>query len=118
MKSLGQTARPLVIGGDTRGILDDMLDTGTTLLVSDYNTPLTLYAGKAHKKGITLRANIDPKLILNGDWPLIQARIREIKTIGSLYPGLNIIAGTGVIPYNTPPGHLLRVKKYLMENEQ
>ena len=106
-------ARPLVIGGDTRATVDYMLMSGTTLLVSDYNTPLPLYAEKARENFVTLRANIDPKQVRNGDWKLIQARICEIKEQAKITPKL--IAGTGVIPYDTPPEHVLRVKEMLKE---
>ena len=103
MEELGMTARPLIIGGDTRSILDCILKTGTTLLVSDYNTPLDLYIEKAG--GITVRANIDPKQIQRGAWPEITARINEIRSVN--YP--NLVIGTGVVPYDTPPENLLRI---------
>ena len=114
MARLGMASRPLVIGGDTRETVDDILATGTTLLVSDYNTPLPLYAEKARAKGVTLRANIDPKLVRSGDWEPIQARICEIYAQAETTPKL--IIGTGVIPYDTPPEHLLRAKE--MANEK
>jgi len=104
---LGQPARPLVIGGDTRPILDCIAETGTTLLVSDYNTPLPLYVEKAREKGLTLRANIDPKQVSRGAFDEIDARIKEIYAQREVYP--NLIVGTGVVPYDTPPGNLLRV---------
>ena len=111
MKALGFPACPLVIGGDTRGIVDDMLTSGATTLLSDYNTPLGLYVQKAREKGLPVRANIDPKLILSGDWPQIAARIQEIRTAAREYPKL--IIGSGVVPYDTPPENLLRVKEMI-----
>lgn len=113
LTGLGLTTLPLVIGGDTRAIVDDILATGTTLLVSDYNTPLHLYAEKARAHNTALRANIDPKLVRNGAWDTIRARIHEIRTQAERYP--RIIAGTGVIPYDTPPEYLLRVIEMLEE---
>ena len=114
MKQLGLPARPLIIGGDTRHIVDDILTTGTTLLVSDYNAPLPLYVEKAREKGVTVRANIDPKLVQSGAWCKIAERIREIHAQAEIYPRL--IAGTGVIPYDTPPEHLQHVKEMLYAN--
>ena len=110
LQSLGVPVRPLIIGGDTRPILDDILETGTTLLVSDYNTPLPLYIEKARSKDLSLRANIDPKLVYQGAWDEIDTRVKEICE-GRTYPKL--IVGTGVVPYDTPVENLLRVKEML-----
>jgi len=111
MERLGIPARPLVIGGDTRDIIDSILETGTTLLVSDYNTPLPFYVQKAQAKNVSIRANIDPKLVRSGSWEQIRDRIAEIRKQAEIYPKL--IAGTGVIPYDTPPENLLSVKQML-----
>jgi len=108
MKKLGFPARPLVIGGDTRGIVDDMLVSGASMLLSDYNTPLELYVQKARDKGLPVRANIDPKIILAGDWEQVAERIKEIHIQAQAYPKL--IIGSGVVPYDTTPENLLRVK--------
>jgi len=113
MKNLGFLARPLVIGGDTRGIVDDMLESGTSMLLSDYNAPLELYVQKAREKGLPVRANIDPKIILTGDWEQVAKRIQEIHTQAQTYPKL--IIGSGVVPYDTPPENLLRVKDMIKE---
>ncbi|MDR2572202.1 MAG: hypothetical protein LBD23_18155 [Oscillospiraceae bacterium] len=102
---------PLVIGGDTSTIVDDILATGTTLLVSDYNTSLEQYTKKARNAGAMLRANINPKHIWNGEWTKIQARIDEIQLTAQTFSKL--IAGSGVIAYDTPIENLLRVKKML-----
>ena len=109
IKALGLASRPLVIGGDTRPILDYIAESCSTLLVSDYNTPLPLYIEKARDKGLTLRANIDPKQVRRGAFNEIEARIKEIYAHQEIYP--NLIIGTGVVPYDTPPGNLLRVKE-------
>ena len=113
IKSLGLPSCPLVIGGDTSHIVDDIIQTGTTLLVADYNAPLQLYVKKARQKNITVRANIDPKQVQNGDWSNIKKRVQEIQNQVDVYP--KIVAGTGVIPYNTPPENLQRVKELLTQ---
>jgi uroporphyrinogen decarboxylase len=111
LKRLNVVSRPLVIGGDTRAIADDLLATGSTLLVSDYNAPLEQYIEKARAKDVFVRANIDPKLIQYGAWGEIETRVREIRALANTHHKL--LAGTGVIPYNTPPENLLRVKRML-----
>jgi len=116
MQGIGLTSRPLVIGGDTRPILDDIIKSGTTLLVSDYNTPLPFYIKKAQAAGLTLRANIDPKLVRQGEFKKIEERIKEIYTQLETYPKL--IIGTGVVPYDTPQENLLKVKKMIESQAQ
>jgi len=115
LRGLGIKSRPLVIGGDTRAICDNILDTGTSLLLSDYNTPLAEYAKMAQTQDVFVRANIDPKMVQKGNWCEISKRVCEIHTYANLYPKL--IAGTGVIPYDTPPENLLRVKQMLNDNQ-
>jgi len=111
LKSIGLPVQPLVIGGDTSFIIDDILSTGTTLLVSDYNSPIDLFAEKAKEHDVTLRANIDPKQIWSGNWDYVQNRINEIRSTFESYP--KIIIGTGVMPYDTPPEHIFHIKKML-----
>jgi len=111
LDSFGLASRPLVIGGDTSLIVDDILSTGTTLLVSDYNAPLTLYAEKAKNHDVTLRANIDPKKVWSGDWDHIRSRINDIRSMVTIHP--KTIIGTGVMPYDTNPGHVLHVKEII-----
>jgi len=111
LKQLGLFSRPLVIGGDTRLIADDIIKSGTTLLVSDYNTPLSEYIEKAKEHNITLRANIDPKMLHAGNWEGIRNRLNEISTAYETYP--KIIIGTGVIPYDTPADHILQTGKMI-----
>ena len=112
---LGIPSRPLVIGGDTRNIADSILETGATLLVSDYNTPLYLYIQKAREKNILVRANIDPKLVQSSSWGQVRERVTEIRKQAEKYPRL--LAGTGVIPYDTSPENILHVKQMLEEDE-
>jgi len=107
----GLKSRPLVIGGDTSLIVNDILNTGTTLLVSDYNSPLSLFCGKAKEKEVILRANIDPRRIWNGDWDYVRSRIEDIYSIYESYS--KIIIGTGVMPYDTPPGHIERIMEII-----
>jgi len=109
LKLAGLQTQPLIIGGDSQKIVDFMLDTGTTLLVSDYNAPLIMYAEKAREYGVVLRANIDPKKIWSGDWEYISSRINEIYSAAKIYP--KIIIGTGVMPYDVSIDNILRTKK-------
>lgn len=111
IKSRGLKAAPLVIGGDTTLIADDMIETGTTLLVADYMVDIALFAEKAAKKGLMLRANIDPKLVQNGTTEEILSKVKAVLDKAGSYEKL--VLGTGVIPYDTPPENILAIREYL-----
>ena len=111
IKGKGLSAVPLVIGGDTSVILDDMLATGTTLLVADYNVDIRKYLKKASEKGLLLRGNIDPKLVESGPVEDIISRVDNVLSRVEEYE--RFVLGTGVIPYNTPPENILAIKKHL-----
>lgn len=111
IKSKGLSSAPLVIGGDTGLIVDDIISTGTTLLVADYNSDFEMYLEKATENNIMLRGNIDPKLVEKGTREEIlthaQRLIEKAKGYGKF------VMGTGVLPYNTPVENVLAIKKNL-----
>jgi len=111
MKEVGLPASPLVIGGETSAIIDDILKTGTTLLVSDYNTHLPDYVERAKQADLILRANLNPKDIKTGNRDSIAKRIEEIQKAHADYP--NLLVGSGVVPYDTPPEHIMKVMEML-----
>lgn len=114
MKGKGLKATPLVIGGDTAMILDDMLETGTTLLVADYKADMGRYLKKAADRKLLLRGNIDPKLVESGPVEDIAGHAKKILKKSEGYP--RFVLGTGVIPYGTPPQNILAIKHYLEQN--
>lgn len=111
IKNRGLKAVPLVIGGDTTRIADDIIETGTTLLVADYSVDAAEYVEKAAEKNLMVRVNIDPKLVKNGTKEQIigqaEAAVKKAGHYGKF------VLGTGVIPYDTPPENILLIKSYL-----
>ncbi len=102
---------PLVIGGNTSEILDDMIATGTSLIISDYNTDMEYYIKKAKERNMAIRGNIDPKLVEKGQKEEIIAKVKEMLDKAEGYD--KFIVGTGVLPYNTPSENVLAIKGYL-----
>ncbi|MEN6313763.1 MAG: uroporphyrinogen decarboxylase family protein [Clostridiaceae bacterium] len=111
MKKNDAASAPLVIGGDTSLIVDSIIDTGTTLLVADFDADLAAYVRKAEKNGLLLRGNIDPKLVEMGPADEIINCVDKILQKVQGYP--RFVLGTGVIPYSTPPENILLIKNYL-----
>ncbi|HBQ63462.1 MAG TPA: hypothetical protein DD727_00755 [Clostridiales bacterium] len=104
-------AIPLVIGGDTSLIRDHIINTGTTLLLADYKVDLQDYLQAATTHQITLRGNIDPKLIESGPVDKILAKVDQMLMIAGGYE--KFILGTGVVSYSTPSENLLAIRNYL-----
>ena len=113
IKSKGALTIPLVIGGDTSEIVDDIIRTGTTLVVADYLVDIHKYIDKAEQNGIMVRGNIDPKLVERGTKEEIIASVQFMLERTGGYA--KFVLGTGVISYNTPFENILCIKRYLEE---
>ena len=110
VKSYGIAAAPLVIGGDTSLIADDILLTGSTLLVADYCADIALYLKKASDAGVTLRVNIDPKMVQSAAADELIEKAKKVITQVGGYE--KFVLGTGVIPYDTPPENLIALREF------
>lgn len=115
IKSKGVAVAPLVIGGNTTAIVDDIIETGTTLLVADYSVDISFYIEKAAGRGLLLRGNIDPKLVKKGSREEILRQVETILNKTGKYA--KFVLGTGVVPFDTPSENILMIKDYLSEKQ-
>ena len=104
---------PYIVGGDTAVLLDAFLETGANNLLCDFKADLAVFVERLRGTGVLLRANLDPRLILAGPPAAIKARVRDILEIGLRHPGF--LLGTGILPYETPPAHVVAVREALEE---
>ena len=111
IKGKNTAAVPLVIGGDTTPIVDNIMETGTTLLVADYKADIGMFTEKASKKNLLVRGNIDPKLVQKGSREEIIVCVKNILDRVRGYD--RFVLGTGVIPYDTPVENVLAIREYL-----
>jgi uroporphyrinogen decarboxylase len=105
----GQPHTALVCGGDTLPILDGLLQTGAALLVADAPCDLAAFKGRASAAGVATRGNVDPKLLLTGPTGEILEVARRVLATGK--PGGRFALGAGVVPYATPPEHVLALRE-------
>jgi len=121
LKSMMQTISEIVghslafvIGGDTTPILDSILETQTGYLICPSETDQEAFMKKIwHRTDVTVRVNMDPKILVFGTWDEIKA---EVDRILSLTQGReNVCLGTGVLPYETPPENVDRVREYVSD---
>lgn len=111
IKSNNLAAVPLIIGGDTTAIADDIIETGTTLLIADYKTDVSAFIEKASRSDLLVRGNIDPKVVQNGTKEEILLHVKRI--LDKVGDYRKFVLGTGVIPYDTPSENILLIRRYL-----
>jgi len=104
----------LVIGGDTSVMLDDMISTGTGMIVCDYNADMQLFVKAAQNNHLRLRGNIDPKLVASGSVESILNQAKRRIQSASGYP--EFVLGTGVLPYDTSAGNIDALSEWLRES--
>ncbi len=104
---------PYIIGGDTSGILEAILETGANNILCDFRADLASYVDRLKNRPVLLRANLDPRFLLASSVPDIRAKTREILAVGRGHPGFML--GTGILPYDLPPEKVIAVRDALEE---
>ncbi len=117
LASAGQRVRPLVLGGDTVGIVADLIGTGATSIVCDYAAHAGAFVDEVLRAStvisadgpvappVTVRRNIDPAA-LDGDphEPVIDGFTDDLFAFAS--KGIPVVIGTGILPYSQKPEHV------------
>jgi len=104
---------PCIMGGDTVHILDDLLSTGTSFLVTNVETDQKAFiarAGASHPE-VKIRVNMDPGIVAGDDRDAIYAEIDRILAISADHP--NCLMGTGCLPLETPPENVRLIREYV-----
>lgn len=104
---------PCIMGGDTIHILDDLLSTGTSFLVTNVETDQKQFierAGATHPE-VKIRVNMDPGIVAGDDREAIHAEIDRILAISAGHP--NCLMGTGCLPLETPPENVRWIREYV-----
>ncbi|MGD0094523.1 MAG: uroporphyrinogen decarboxylase family protein [Planctomycetota bacterium] len=108
--ALNRTPPPAVImGGDTARLMDHFIESGTSLVVADFNTDFAFMRRKTAGHRMIVRGCADPKLIERQDWPRLET---VVQGLAAKARGMrNFVWGSGAVSYNTAPQDLLRFKK-------
>jgi uroporphyrinogen decarboxylase len=112
-QKLGVPLVPYIMGGDTTGLIDLLLETGTNNILCDFRADLAAYIDRLRDKPILLRANLDPRFLVAATIKDIKNKAREVLTIGRRHPGFML--GTGILPYDLPPEKVIAVRDVLEE---
>lgn len=113
LKAAGGRFLPLIIGGNTTSIIDDLIATGATQFLSDRSANLAKWCEKALAACVPVRANVDALLVNQGPVGAIRRQAVEILKDFHHHPGL--LLGCGVLGYDGNPEHIHAIRQTLDE---
>jgi uroporphyrinogen decarboxylase len=104
---------PCIMGGNTYPILDDILATGTSYVVTNVETNQAAFVARVARTHphVRVRINMDAGIVACREPGKIY---REIDRILGLAAGRsNCLMGTGCLPLETPPENIRLIREYL-----
>jgi uroporphyrinogen decarboxylase len=113
LSAAGARPVPLIIGGDTTPILDDLLLTGATQLLCDAGADLEAFKKRCREERRAFRVSVDARLIHRGRPDEIRAEALRLLGATAGQPGL--LFGCGVVAYDTDPANVLALRAALDE---
>lgn len=113
LKAAGARTVPLIIGGDTTPVLKELVQTGAGQLLCDAGADVRLFRDACRAAGRAVRVSVDARLVHRGpDTEIREAALRLLRLAGR-EPGL--LFGCGVVAHDTPPSHVLALRRALEE---
>ena len=109
IKKMGQKNVALISGGNTTDILDDMVTTGTSLLLADSECDRQYYKKVCAENNILMRASIASKIVEDGNED--EMRIAATEVINDCRDYSGFIFGCGSVSYDTPPENVIKLKE-------
>ncbi len=111
LSEAGARRIPLIIGGDTTPILEDLLRTGATQLLCDAGADLEAFQRRCREERRAFRASVDARLVHQGTPAAIRREGLRILEAAGRQPGF--LFGCGVVAYDTPPENVLALRQAL-----
>ena len=113
LKIAGMGGISFICGGDTSAIIEDMLKTGTSLVMADWQCDRRYFKRLCAAHDAVLRAGIEPSAVRGGDNELMR---RETEIVFADCADYDKFAfGCGIVSFDTPPENLLRLKAIFNE---
>lgn len=111
LKAAGGRFLPLIIGGNTTPIIDDLIATGATQFLADRPANLAQWCATARAAGVPVRANVDALLVNRGPASAVRRQAVEILRQFHTHPGF--LLGCGVVAYDGNPDHVHAIRSVL-----
>jgi uroporphyrinogen decarboxylase len=109
LRRAGARWAPLIIGGDTTPILEDLVLTGAPQLLCDAGADLEMFLKKCREERRALRASVDARLVHGGPPEAIRAEARRILEAAEGQPGF--LFGCGVVAYDCEPRNVIALRE-------
>jgi uroporphyrinogen decarboxylase len=106
---LGVPLVPYIMGGDTTGLLEHIVATGTNNILCDHKADLSVFVERLKEEPVLLRANIDPLFLTAQPLESIRAKARDVLAVGRRHP--RFLMGTGILPYDIAPDKVITVRE-------
>ena len=101
-RSLTNESPPLILGGDTSGILEDLLMTGTEYLICPAETDREAFmAVMKNHPSVTVRLNTPAVLFASDNREALRTELRYLTKLAAGRPAT--LLGSGVLPYDADP---------------
>lgn len=113
LKSSGGRFLPLIIGGNTTSIIDDLIATGATQFLSDHPANLRKWCDHALAAGVPVRANVDAVLVNRG--PVSEIRRQAVEILRDFHEHPGFLLGCGVVDYRCKPEHVLAIREVIQQ---
>ena len=100
-----------LMGGDTLRTLDELLETGSPYLVCPHETNQAAFVKKLwDRPDVCVRVNLHSSIVARGSWDVLRAEADRVLAFARGRP--NTVLGAGVLPYETPPENIFRLRDY------
>lgn len=113
LRAAGGRYLPLIIGGNTNAIIDELIATGASQLLCDRPASLKKYREKCLQARVPFRANVDALLVNSGPVEAIRRQSLEILRECRDHPGF--LLGCGVVAYDCRPEHVLAIRRAIQD---
>jgi uroporphyrinogen decarboxylase len=109
LRGAGARRTPLIIGGDTTPVLEELLETGAGQLLCDAGADLELFLRRCGEEERPLRVSVDARLVHTGRPEEIRREARRILECIAGRPGL--LFGCGVVAYDCDPRNVIILRE-------
>lgn len=109
LRAAGARMLPLIIGGDTTPILEDLLATGAGQLLCDAGADLDRFVARCAEEKRALRASVDARLVHTGRPGRIREEARGL--LLRLVGRTGLLFGCGVVGYDCEPQNVLALRE-------
>lgn len=113
LKAAGARNLPLIIGGNTDAIVDDLIATGATQILCDAGSDARLFAARCAERGRSFRISVDTRMVHHAT--LAEIRKEARRRLECVAGEAGVLFGCGVVAYDTAPERVLALREALEE---